>query len=101
MRILFLRLDEDIIDPVKERFKTLIAPYYVLRMKSLRGKRHGEQRLQEGDWKAQGASRGAKQHHYSSLLDRWRNDQTCRNSQKKNNIMGRNLFRTFGLPQQS
>ena len=37
-----LRLDEDLFDKVKASFKTLIAPYYVLRMRTSTRKKHGE-----------------------------------------------------------
>ena len=68
--ILFFVPDEDNIDKVKARHKTLIAPCYVLRMKTSRGKKHGEQPWQVDPWRAKDASRGAKKHHCSSILDR-------------------------------
>ena len=44
--------NEDILNKIKARFKTLVAPYYLARVKSSRGKRHGDQPWQEGHWKA-------------------------------------------------
>ena len=45
-----LRPNEDIISKIKVRFKTLIAPCYLLLVKSSRGKKHGEQPWQEDHW---------------------------------------------------
>ena len=45
-----LRPNEDIISKIKATLKTLIAPCYLLLVKSSRGKKHGEQPWQEDHW---------------------------------------------------
>ena len=62
-----LRPDEDILDNVKERFKTLIASYYVPRMRISRGKKHGEQPWHAHHWKAKDAYKEVRKHKYSSM----------------------------------
>ena len=45
-----LRPNDDMISKMKARFKTLIAPCYLLLVKNSRWKKHGEQPWQEDHW---------------------------------------------------
>ena len=50
-----VRPDEDFLYKVKERFRMMIAPYYVLHMRIVREKKHGEQPWRVHPWKAKDA----------------------------------------------
>ena len=45
-------------------------PYCLARVNLLRGKKHGDQQLQEDHWKAVDAMKGARKHNQPSILSR-------------------------------
>ena len=70
-----LRHDEEHIQRIKARYESMIVPYYLARVNSSRGKRHGEVQWQRDHWKAMDAPRGARKNNHKSIVLRWQNDE--------------------------
>ena len=68
---------------IKQAFEILRAPYFRTSVLNLRGCKHGPTLWQEHHHKAKDALHGCskKKRSYTSVWDRWQNDQTCRESQ--------------------
>ena len=81
-----LRPDEETISRIRATFQALTAPYYVAASESL--KEQEARRTKNGKTtigKQWVAKRGAKKHHYASILERWQGDQINRDAQLKIN----------------
>ena len=78
-----MRPDQEMIRRVKAPFEILKAPYFRTSVVTARGYKHGPNLWQEHHHKAKDALRGTKkgEREFTSIWDRWQNDETYRKSQ--------------------
>ena len=76
-----LRPDSGSTEKLGIKFKAMIAPYYATKLNCSRGKKHWETQWQKDHWKAKDALRAAIEKGKESILQRWQEDEVCRESQ--------------------
>ena len=69
----------------QERFDILSIPNDIIKKKSYRGAKHGNSQIQRKYHKAEDCLRKAKKNHFTSILQRFQESETYRNSQLSHN----------------
>ena len=66
---------------IKTRFEIMSVPFYTVREDDTRRAKHGQNPWQYDHWKARGATEGAQQRKYRSILHRWQKEEAYQESQ--------------------